>query len=69
MKMYTPMENQGQIVEISYGWDDGIVYMRMHDLSNGITRWYRADPDWDRESAETIIYEREPYIIGEWERC
>ena len=42
-KFGTPRIEQGQIVERSYGWCDGAYYMRVHDRSDGTTKWYRAD--------------------------
>lgn len=45
MKMTTPPENQGQIVEVSYGWQNGRLYQRVHDRSDRSTSWYVADRD------------------------
>ena len=42
MTMYTPPENRGQIVDISYGWCDGNLYRRVRDRSDSSTQWYRA---------------------------
>lgn len=65
---WTPGENQGQIIEISYGWVDGKPYMHVLDRSDQSERWYTGEPDWDREG-EYIDYDSEPYILGDWKEC
>lgn len=69
MKMYIIPEDRGQIVETSYGWSDGVAYMRLYDRSDGTTQWYRGDVDWDLEDEEGVDYDRPPYIIGDWILC
>lgn len=34
MNLHTPPENQGQIVEVSYGCRNGLVYKRVFDRSD-----------------------------------
>lgn len=46
MTLHTAPCNQGQIVTYSFGWDDGAVYMRVHDASEGTLTIYRATPDY-----------------------
>lgn len=43
MMMGTPQSEQGQIVEYSYGWCDGVFYRRSLDRSDRSERWWRAD--------------------------
>ena len=46
MKMITPPECQGQIVEVSYGGDySGVLYRRVVDRSDGSESWACTDAD------------------------
>ena len=66
---YIIPEEQGQIVYSAYSWgSDGWVYRCDVDKSDRSEAYYRARPDWDREGEE-IVYERAPYIVGEWQKC
>lgn len=71
MKMYPPGKNQGQMVEISYGWGDGgSLYMRIFDRSDRSVRWFVAD---DEEVAslsedELSLWDDEP-AIRDWAAC
>jgi hypothetical protein len=68
MKMYTRRIDQGQAVEVSYGYGyDGTAYCRTHDRSDGSVVWQRGVIDWDREP-EGVDYDRVP-CVESWERC
>jgi len=68
MKMYTLLKDQGQVVEVSYGYGgDGTAYRRRHDRSDGSTTWEVGDLDWDLEP-EGVSTERIPCVI-EWVPC
>lgn len=68
MKMHTPSKNQGQIVEVSYGYgSDGTAYKRVHDRSDRSTQWYRGELDWDREP-EHEDHEAAPCVLA-WIAC
>lgn len=45
MQMITPPENQGQMVEVSYGWHDGRLYRRTYDRSDRAESWDIADEE------------------------
>jgi hypothetical protein len=46
MILGTPMCYQGQIVEVSYGWCDGVYYRRTYDRSDRTESWdYAEDPN------------------------
>lgn len=45
MTWTTPTENQGQMVEISYGWHDGGLYRRRYDHSTRTATYAVADED------------------------
>jgi hypothetical protein len=45
MQMHTPPENQGQIVETSYGWHEGSLYRCTLDRSDRSVSWERYDGD------------------------
>lgn len=68
MKLYTRRQDQGQIVEVSYGYSDGQAYRRIHDRSDRTTTWYCGDIDWDREP-EHEDHDCEPCIVGDWRPC
>lgn len=53
MQLDTPPQNQGQIVEVSYGWHEGTLYRRVYDHSDRSEAWSRADADAARELAST----------------
>lgn len=51
--------DQGQIVEVAYGWHNGRLYLRIVDLSDAPgapTRWYVADKE---ESDSPLLQEHE----------
>lgn len=45
MTMHTPPANQGQIVEVSYGWQDGTLYRRIYDRSDRSEAWHYASAE------------------------
>jgi hypothetical protein len=45
MQLHTAPEDQGQIVEVSYGWDDGYLYRRTFDQSDRTECWEVADEE------------------------
>jgi hypothetical protein len=49
--MYTPPQNQGQMIEVSYGWLEGDLYRRVRDTSELSVNWFvlRA-----KDGADTI---------------
>lgn len=68
MKMYTRGEDQGQIVEVSYGYDsEGGAYRRTTDRSDGSVTWEHGDLDWNREP-EGTDNERAPCVVA-WTPC
>lgn len=68
MKMYTRPVDQGQIVEVSYGYDEsGYAYRRTHDRSDGSIAWERGQIDWDREPEETSN-DHVPCVVA-WNPC
>lgn len=70
--MHTPPENQGQIVEVSYGWHDGDLYERTYDHSDRTSVWSRAPK---RVSARLATTDWEPWngeppvSTRQWRRC
>ena len=68
MKFYTRQQDQGQIVEVSYGYDcSGNAYRRTIDRSDGSVTWERGELDWDREP-EGVDTEHVPCVV-EWKPC
>ena len=68
MDMYTRPQDQGQMIETSYGYGgDGIAYKRVHDRSDRSTQWYCGDLDWDREP-EHEDHDRAPCVLA-WSPC
>lgn len=68
MRMYTRPVDQGQIVEISYGYDsEGGAYSRAFDASDRTEAWAYGEIDWDREP-EGVDQNRVPCVTG-WEPC
>ena len=53
MKLGTPRANQGQIVEISFGWCDGRLYRHTFDQSDRTELWDVADKDESNEVPES----------------
>ena len=45
LRMYVPPQNQGQMIEVSYGydWDAGILYRRTMDRSSRAEEWSCVD--------------------------
>lgn len=71
MRMGTPGVEQGQMVERSYGWRDGALYMRVHDRSDRSTQWYVADEDSANALPEGYDAggESHPPEVAEWTPC
>ena len=68
MYMYTRPVDQGQIVEVSYGYDSiGGAYRRTFDKSDNSELWSYGVVDWDKEP-EGIDYNRVPCVI-DWVSC
>ena len=70
MMMHTPAANQGQMVEVSYGWCDGALYRRITDRSDRSVSWARADDDEAAVEAESSIglWDAEPSVTT-WIAC
>jgi len=45
VKLATPRADQGQIVEVSYGWHDGSYFRKTYDRSDRTITWDVADED------------------------
>lgn len=45
IRLSVPRAHQGRIVERSYGWHEGSLYLHVHDRSDGEIHWYRADDE------------------------
>lgn len=71
MKMHTPPENAGQIVETSYGWVGSCLYRRVYDRAERSSRWYRASDD--TEVSDYIESGAEPWNgaprVSQWVAC
>lgn len=67
MKMHVPGQCQGQIVEYSYGWHEGILYQRVYDRSDRTESWYRAS-DEDSALVDENVWDREPKV-SVWIPC
>ena len=67
---HAPIEDQGQMVEISYaGLYDGTVLRRTHDRADRSTTYAVGEIDWDEEpEGETPGLNAAPHVI-EWEPC
>ena len=69
MKMYTRQEDQGQIVEISYGYGyDGTAYRRTFDRSDRSETWESGELDWDEEPEGDAGPDHVPCVL-EWVPC
>jgi hypothetical protein len=67
LSMYVRPEDQGQMVEVSYGYSsDGRAWKRVLDRSDRSEDWYVGDLDWDCEPEETN-QDHIPCVV-EWER-
>ena len=75
MTIHIPRRNQGQIIEVGYGWhlgdDSADLYRRVYDRSALTIEWWRAS---DKE--EVVAYAEtsselweEPPPMTEWEPC
>lgn len=53
MMLITPPENQGQMVEVSYGWHEGRLYRRTFDRSDLSESWAVADEEEAQELDES----------------
>ncbi len=71
MKLGTPRSEQGQMVERSYGWHEGALYMRVHDRSDGEVAWYVADEESAADLPEGYDPggENEPPSVETWTPC
>lgn len=71
MKLHTPPENQGQMIDVSYGWHEGYLYRRTYDESDRSTAWHRASDD--EEVQGYIASGEQPWNseppIKSWEKC
>jgi hypothetical protein len=73
LTLYTRRVDQGQAVEVSYGYDTkGSAYKRVVDQGEPLespdrVRWWRGEIDWDHEP-EGIDYDRAP-CVKEWTPC
>ena len=72
MKLGTPQQDRGQIVERSYGWCDGEYYMRVFDRSDRTTAWFIADAE-SRDYLIDSSYDAggalEPPTFVSWTPC
>jgi hypothetical protein len=73
MKLYMRRIDQGQIVEVAYGYHEGRAYRRTVDQGEPFgspwrETWCCADIDWDREP-DHEDHDREPCIDGDWTPC
>ena len=66
--MYVRSVDQGQIVEVSYGYscEDSRAWKRVLDRSDRSVEWYVGEIDWDSEP-EGVDRERVPCVVA-WER-
>ncbi len=71
MRLHTPPCNQGQIVEVSYGWHEGRLYMRIYDRSDRATSasWYIADEDEANAIHESWHPVNSEPNVTEWTPC
>ncbi len=73
MKMGTPRSCQGQMVDVSFGWDScGRLYRRVHDQSDRTTEWYVADKDEASnvpESYDPNGHDYPPPGVETWTKC
>jgi hypothetical protein len=68
LKMYVRPEDQGQIVEVSYGYAyDQYAYCCTYDRSDGSESWQHGLIDWDREPEDTG-HDHIPCVV-QWLPC
>lgn len=70
--MHIPPENQGQIVEVSYGWIEGRLYKRSLDKSDRTEDWWVARDsealrDYQESSSE--LWNEPPPEKITWKNC
>lgn len=69
MMLHVPPENQGQVVEVAYGWHEGRLYRRAVDRSDHSVKWYVAD----ERSAKRLNGTWWPWMtrpsVRAWARC
>ena len=69
MRLYTRPQDQGQIVEVSYGYDSrGNAYRRTVDRSDRSESWECGKLDWDREPEGDAGQDHIPCMIS-WQPC
>lgn len=68
MIFHTPPQNQGQIVEYSYGYSEhfGSVMMRCHDRSDNSTSYYLGESEEETDMEDADYWDRKP-LISEWQ--
>jgi len=70
IKMYTRPVDQGQIVEVSYGYGcGGYAYRHTLDRSDGSGTWERGEVDWDREPLVEETDENHVPCVTQWDEC
>jgi hypothetical protein len=69
MMLIVPPENQGQIVEVAYGWHEGRLYRRTHDRSDRTTCWEVADEDEAADLDETWDPVNGAPAVKTWSDC
>lgn len=69
LSMYVRPIDQGQIVEVSYGYDhEGGAYRRTLDRSDGSVEWDHGTLDWDHEPEGDTDQNHVP-CVESWEPC
>ena len=69
MKLIAAPEDQGQTVEIAYGWHDGSLYRRHLDRSDGAVEWQVANQEESDQLPEGWGVQNGPPGITEWAPC
>jgi hypothetical protein len=53
IRIDVPQRNQGQIVEVGFGWDEGQLYRRVKNQNDGSILWYVAEEESEWEPGDT----------------
>jgi hypothetical protein len=69
INLFTPPANQGQMIEVSYGWSEGVLYQRRFDHTDRSARWYRAPEDEASAIAESWHPVNSAPPITHWTPC
>ena len=70
MKLHVAGTDQGQVVEIAYGWSDGALYRRIRDRSDGTETWAVAEEDAAGAVPETWCGDVQPPVSDDdWAPC